>query len=166
MKRLRLVLARGIEASEFVSGGPRLLARYVAISQLIPEEQLALAKHKRDAARGRMHQQSPPTQQPQASSSAPVYQRQRQTAKQEPPSHIASPSSFATGGNPATVQDVPHSMTLNGKPVVTQAGFRDTTNNNEPIHQHDAPSYTFGTTTGQHSDVMDFTFELMTCSDR
>ncbi|KAH9031018.1 fungal-specific transcription factor domain-containing protein [Lactarius pseudohatsudake] len=53
-----------------------------------------LAKHRRDgAARGRLHQQAPPTQQPQVGSSAPVYQQQRQTTQQAPPSHSANPSS-------------------------------------------------------------------------
>jgi len=62
------------------------------------------------------------------------------------------------------VQDAPApSVTLNGKPTtVTQ-----TANNNEPIHQLDSPSYTFGSTTptGQPNDVMDFTFDSMISID-
>lgn len=132
---------------------PKLYSRFLAS---------LLAKHRRDgAARGRMHQQGPPTQQPQASSSAPVYQPQRQTAQQAPPSHSASLSSFATGGNPTTVQDVTHSVTPNGEPTVTQT----TANNNEPIHQLDVPSYTFGTAAGQLNDVMDFTFDSISNDD-
>ena len=122
-----------------------------------------LAKHKRDgAARGRMPQQGPPTQQPQTSSNAPVYQQQRQTTQQSPQSHSTAPSSFATGGNPTNVQDVPHSMALNADPTVTQIV---TANNNEPITQLDAPSYTFGATTGQPSDDMDFTFDSITIDE-
>ncbi|KAH9051379.1 fungal-specific transcription factor domain-containing protein [Lactarius deliciosus] len=124
-----------------------------------------LAKHRRDgSARGRQHQQGLPTQQPQAGSSAPAYQQQRQTAQQAPPSHSASPSSFATGGNPTTVQDAPpaHSTaTLNGKPpTVTQSA------NHEPMHQLETPSYTFGATTSQSgagagdANGMDFTFDI------
>jgi hypothetical protein len=133
-----------------------------------------LAKHKRDgAARGRMPQQGPPTQQPQASSNAPAYQQQRQTAQQAPPSHgsgAGPASSFAAGGNPTTVQDVPPSATLNGEPTAvtsqTQTGFKDTVNNNEPIQQLDPPPYTFGATTaGQRSDVMDFTFDSIGIDD-
>ncbi|KAH9018312.1 hypothetical protein EDB84DRAFT_1566471 [Lactarius hengduanensis] len=122
-----------------------------------------LAKHRRDgAARGRLHQQGPPTQQPQVGSSAPVYQQQRQTTQQAPPSHSANPSSFATGGNPTTVQDVPsHSAptTPNGKPTATQSA------NNEPMHQLETPPYMFGATTGQpgqpgDANAMDFTFDI------
>ncbi|KAH9030570.1 fungal-specific transcription factor domain-containing protein [Lactarius deliciosus] len=124
-----------------------------------------LAKHRRDgAARGRSHQQGPPTQQPQVgSTSAPVYQQQRQTTQQAPPSHSANPSSFATGGgNPTTVQDVPsHSAptTPNGKPTATQSA------NNEPMHQLETPPYTFGATAGQpgqpgDANAMDFTFDI------
>ncbi|KAH8976971.1 fungal-specific transcription factor domain-containing protein [Lactarius hatsudake] len=123
-----------------------------------------LAKHRRDgSARGRQHQQGLPTQQPQANSSAPAYQQQRQTAQQAPPSHSTSPSSFATGGNPTTVQDAPpaHSTaTLNGKPTVTQSA------NHEPMHQLETESYTFGATTSQSgagagdANGMDFTFDI------
>jgi hypothetical protein len=125
-----------------------------------------LAKHKRDgAARGRMPQQGPPTQEPQTSSNAPMYQQQRQTTQQSPPSQSTAPSSFATGGNPTTVQDVPHSATMNGEPTITHTGFKDTTHHSEPIHEVDAPSYTFGATTGQPSDVMDFTFDSISIDD-
>lgn len=139
-----------------------------------------LAKHKRDgAARGRMHQEGPPTQQPQASSSAPAYQQQRATAQQAPPSSHggASPasSSFATGGNPTAVQDVPPppSITLNGgdQTVTTQTQtglFKDTVavNTNEPIHQVEIPPYTFGASAGhQHIDAMDFTFDSIAIDD-
>ncbi|KAH9024620.1 fungal-specific transcription factor domain-containing protein [Lactarius pseudohatsudake] len=122
-----------------------------------------LAKHRRDgAARGRLHQQGPPTQQPQVGSSASVYQQQRQPTQQAPPSHSANPSSFATGGNPTTVQDVPsHSAptTPNGKPTATQSA------NSEPMHQLETPPYMFGATTGQpgqpgDANAMDFTFDI------
>jgi hypothetical protein len=122
-----------------------------------------LAKHKRDgAARGRMPQQDPPPQQPQTSSSGPVYQQQQQqTTQQAPPSHSTNPSSFATGGNPTTMQNVPRSMTSNGDTTVTQTGFKDTANINEPIHPVDAPPYTFGPTTTVQpaADGMDFVFD-------
>jgi hypothetical protein len=121
-----------------------------------------LAKHKRDgAARGRMPQQDPPPQQPQTSSSGPVYQQQQQTTQQAPPSHSTNPSSFATGGNPTTMQNVPRSMTSNGDTTVTQTGFKDTANINEPIHPVDAPPYTFGATTTVQpaADSMDFVFD-------
>jgi len=125
-----------------------------------------LAKHKRDgAARGRMPQQGPPTQQPQTGSSAPVYQQQRQTTQQSPPSQSTAPSSFATSGNPTTVQDIPHSVTMNGEPTISQTGFKDTAHHSEPIHEVDAPSYTFGVTTGQPSEAMDFTFDSISIDD-
>ncbi|KAH9162835.1 fungal-specific transcription factor domain-containing protein [Lactarius sanguifluus] len=126
-----------------------------------------LAKHRRDgAAHGRLHQHGPPTQQPQVSSTgAPAYQQQRQTTQQGPPSHSANPSSFATGGNPTTVPDAPSAATLNGSkppPTVTQSA-----NRNEPMHQVETPSYTFGATTaGQpgsgsgDANAMDFTFDI------
>jgi hypothetical protein len=111
-----------------------------------------------------MHQQGPPTQQPQASSSTPVYQQQLQTAQQASPSHTgASPSPFATGSNPTTVPDVLHSMTPSTESMVTQTSFKNTANN-RPIHQLDPP-YTFGATAGQHSDVMDFTFDSIAIDD-
>ena len=92
-----------------------------------------LSKHKRDGAeRGRMRQHGPLTQQPQASSSAPVQQQWRrlQTAQQTPPSHKgASPSPFAMEGNPATLPDIPHSATFNDQPTVTQTRFKDAANN-------------------------------------
>jgi hypothetical protein len=128
-----------------------------------------LAKHKRDgAARGRMPQQDPPAQQPQTSSGAPVYQRQGQATQQAPPSHSTNPSSsFATGGNPTTVQDVHHPMTSNGgDTAVTQTGFKDTAHVNEPIHQVDAPPYTFGATTAaQPVDSMDFVFDSISLDE-
>ena len=87
-----------------------------------------LAKHKRDgAARGRMHQQDPLPQQPQTNPGAPVYQQQEQTTQQTPPSR--GTSSFATGGNPTTVQDVPHSVTMDAEPTTAQIVFNDTTAN-------------------------------------
>jgi hypothetical protein len=129
-----------------------------------------LAKHKRDgAARGRMHQEGPPTQQPQASSSAPVYQQQRQTTQQQAPHSSASPSSFATGGagNPTTVQDVPPVTEPTTVTQTTETGlFKDTAvNNNEPILPLDPPLYTFGANAAgqqqhQHIDAMDFTLEI------
>jgi len=132
-----------------------------------------LAKHKRDgAARGRMHQQGPPPQQPQTGSNAPVYQQpQQQTTQQAPSSqsHTTTSSSFQTGSNPTTVQDIPqpHTMALNNEPTATatQTGFTDTANSNEPIHQVDVPPYTFGATTAQPVDVMDFTFDPISLDD-
>ena len=124
-----------------------------------------LAKHKRDgAARGRMHQQDPPPQQPQTGSVAPVYQQQGQTTQQAPPSH--GTTAFATGGNPTTVQDVPHSVPMNVPPTAAQTVFKDTANINEPIHQVDAPSYTFGsTTTAPPADSMDFVFDSISLDE-
>jgi len=126
-----------------------------------------LAKHKRDgAARGRMPQQDPPPQQPQTSSSGPVYQQQHQATQQGPPSHSTNTPSFATtGGNPTTVQDVPQSVAINGEPTAAQTVFKDTANNNEPFHQVDAPPYTFGPTTAQPADVMDFTFDSISLDE-
>ena len=120
-----------------------------------------LAKHKRDrVARGRMHQQDPPPQQPQTSSGSPVYQQQ-QTTQQAPPSR--GTTSFATGGNSTTVQDMPHSVTMNAEPTAAQTVFKGT-NNNEPINQVDAPSYTFGATTAQ-PDGMDFAFDSISLDE-
>ena len=124
-----------------------------------------LAKHKRDgAARGRMPQQGPPTQQPQASSSAPVYQQQQQqrpTTQQAPPSHSgASPSSFTTGGNPTTVQDVPER--LHSEQRVSQTHeFKDTAKINEPTQPLEPLPYQFGSNAAPPSSAMDmdFTFD-------
>ena len=121
-----------------------------------------LAKHKRDgAARGHMHQQDPPPQRPQTSSGAPVYQKQEQTTQPAPLSR--GTISFATGGNPTTVQDVPHSVTMNAEPMAAQTVFKGT-NNNEPINQVEAPSYTFGATTAQ-PDGMDFAFDSLSIDE-
>ena len=87
-----------------------------------------LAKHKRDGVtRGRMHQQDPLPQQPQTNPGAPVYQQQEQTTQQTQPSR--GTTSFATGGNPTTVQDVPHLVTMDAEPTAAQIVFNDTTAN-------------------------------------
>ena len=126
-----------------------------------------LAKHKRDgAARGRMHQQDPPPQQPQTSSGAPVYQQQGQTTQQAPPSRSTISTAFVTGGNPTTVQDVPQSVAMDGELTATQTVFKDTANNNEPIHQVNAPSYAFGpTNAAQPVDGMDFVFDSISLDE-
>ena len=95
-----------------------------------------LAKRGDGAAHGRMHQQGPPTQQPQASSSAPMYHLHLQT--------------------------VPHSVAWNDEPTVTQTRFKDTADN-QPTHQL-AP-YTFGANSGQPGDAMDFTFDSVSIDD-
>ena len=91
-----------------------------------------LAKHKRDgAARGRMHQQDPLPQQPQTNPGASVYQQEEQTTQQTPSSR--GMTSFATGGNPTTVQDVPHMVTMDAEPTAAQFVFNDTANPPWPI---------------------------------
>jgi hypothetical protein len=82
-----------------------------------------------------------------------------------PPSRGTISTVFATGGNPKVVQDVPHSVTMNGEPTTAQTVFKDTANNNEPIHQVDAPSYTFGATTAQPVDGMDFVFDSISLDE-
>jgi hypothetical protein len=74
----------------------------------------------------------------------------------------------------------PHSVDLKGESTVAQTESSDTANNkehgfgrkrkkrkidNEPVQQPDAPSYTFGATTGQPSDTMDFTFDSTSIDD-
>jgi hypothetical protein len=69
---------------------------------------------------------------------------------------------------------VPHSVTFNDEPTVTQSKTSGTANNNEhgferkrkkrkidnePIHPFDASPYSFGPTTGQPSDAMDSMFD-------
>ncbi|KAI9449290.1 hypothetical protein BJY52DRAFT_1227874 [Lactarius psammicola] len=106
-------------------------------------------------ARGRMHQQGQPTQQPQASIKCSSSCTSNSRDKRPPNNKHTAQTRLRSqhkggGGNPTTVQDVvpPHSITLNGKPTVTA-------NNNEPIHQFEAPP----------GDVMDFTFDSMISID-
>jgi hypothetical protein len=94
-----------------------------------------------------------------------MYQPQRPAAQQQaPPTHSTNQSSFATGGNPTTVQDVsPHhaAATLNSEPTVAQTGLTDTAHDSEPVHSLEAPSYTFNPpATSPLNDSMDFTFEI------
>ena len=63
-----------------------------------------------------------------------------------------------TSGNLTTVQDMLHSVTMNTETTAAQTVFKDTANNNETIHQIDAPSYMFGATMAQPTDSTDFVF--------
>ncbi|KAI9439194.1 fungal-specific transcription factor domain-containing protein [Lactarius indigo] len=120
-----------------------------------------LAKHKRDGvARGRLHQQG---RRRNSHKRARVVRCTSSSGRRPNKRHrrtVQARLRFATGGTPTTMQDVPSphsaSATLNGKPTVTQ------TANNEPMHQLETPSYTFGATTGQSGDpnAMDFTFDI------
>ncbi|KAI0251644.1 fungal-specific transcription factor domain-containing protein [Lactifluus subvellereus] len=124
---------------------PKLYSRFLAS---------LLAKHKRDgAARGHMHQQEPPTQQPQVGSGPSMYQQQQY--QQAPPSHNTSSSSFGAGGSGATTQNVPSSMAMDHEAAAANPVSVYT---NEPIYPVDA--FEFGAQ-DQPKDIPGFTFDTI-----
>jgi hypothetical protein len=140
---------------------PKLYSRFLAS---------LLAKHRRDgAALGRMHQQGPPTQQLQTGSSTPVYQQpqQQQQQQRQPPSHNATPNSFATGVGGANAPTLAQSVPLNSG-ATTQSELVDavpaTTDGSGTgnyVLDQTAADFTFGGQ-DQQPDLMDFTFDPIT----
>jgi len=137
---------------------PKLYSRFLAS---------LLARHKRDgAAQGRMHQQGPPTEQPQTGSSAPVYQQPEQP--QPPQSHNGGSNSFASGisggaGGPDMGRSVAPNSGVTARNEMTDSAVSVSANGNE-IGNYvlgQSPDFAFGVE-GQQTDLMDFTFDPIT----
>lgn len=130
---------------------PKLYSRFLAS---------LLAKHKRDgAAHGRMPQQGPPTQQMPTNQGAPMYQ---QPLQQPQASHGASSTHITTGVGGANAPDMALSMTMNSGVTdpteAMEAKISDILGN----YEFDSPDFTFGATSQQGVDLMDFTFDPIT----
>jgi len=139
---------------------PKLYSRFLAS---------LLARHKRDgAAQGRMHQQGPPTEQPQTGSSAPVYQQPEQP--QPPQSHNGGSNSFASGvsggagaGGPNMGQSVALNSGVTARNEMSDSAVSVSANGNGLGNYvlGQSADFAFGVE-GQHADLMDFTFDTIT----
>lgn len=119
-----------------------------------------LVKHKRDgAARGRMHQQGPPTQQVQTGS-GPVYQQPQQP--HAPPSISSYAGTGVSSG--ASTSNLPQTTTLNnGATASNELADAVPTNTNEPGNfvLQSSPDFMFGVQGEDDHQVVDFTFDTI-----